>query len=213
MEHFVRCLIYAVRRAPSSLGIVVEYTASLLATGKRLPMDEISSFIHQWIVGRAEAAHTYEVCWLLFWARELKITIDAQALTPVLRLRSSAVALLTLDLRQQHLLNGNISDDFWRQFATADGLSSEMWLAAYEITRKGWWTKRRSVSFIDKHEYFGPLHRADVYFYDTAKHARSRTGSDFLALFATRASKPSEYDEIDDDEDPNDDDSYGSEYW
>jgi hypothetical protein len=72
-NHFIRCLLYATRRGPSSLEITVEYTASVHKKGKTLPIDEIPRFIEENIGSKAEAAQTYEVCWLLFWARELGI--------------------------------------------------------------------------------------------------------------------------------------------
>jgi hypothetical protein len=55
---------------------------------------------------RAEAAHTSEIAWLLFWARELEMQIDAQVVERVVRLRSSVNALLTLELRQLNLIKG-----------------------------------------------------------------------------------------------------------
>jgi hypothetical protein len=93
--HFIRCLLYAARRGPSSLATIVEYTLSAQGQGRQLPLDEIRTFIDHNIVLNAEAAKTFEVSWLLFWARELKISLSASLFLPVTRLRSSVLALLT----------------------------------------------------------------------------------------------------------------------
>jgi hypothetical protein len=112
----------------------------------------------------------------------------------VTRLRSSVLALLTLDLRERGLLAGTISDDLWGQFADADGLRSEMWLSAYEVTRKGWWSKARSTSFIKHNKCFSMLESVDISFYDPRRQARARTGSDFLKLLLTRSAHSIGYD-------------------
>jgi len=74
---------------------VAEYTASLYVYGKSFQIEEIGEFISLIIVVKAAAAQTYEVCWLLFLAREPKIQINANALQTVTQLRSGAVAFLT----------------------------------------------------------------------------------------------------------------------
>ncbi|PWB90665.1 hypothetical protein C5688_09065 [Methylocystis sp. MitZ-2018] len=185
-DHYIRWLLYAVRRSPSCLGIVVEYTSSQFAKGRPLPITEITSFIHQQIQTKTDAAHTYEVCWLLFWARELQVEVEVQALRGVPQLRSSAVALLTLDLRDRGLLNGKIEEAHWKAFCQADGLKSEMWLVAYEAPRKGWWSTPRKTTYIDNHEFFGPVAAENVSFYDSSRIARARSGSDFLKLLLER---------------------------
>jgi Reverse transcriptase (RNA-dependent DNA polymerase) len=111
-KHFVHWLLYACRRSSSCPRIVVEHLSFLHRRGTSLPTSEIQEFVSQQIIMRAEAAHTSEIAWLLFWARELKMPIDARVVERVLRLRSGVNALLTLELRQLNLINGTISDDF-----------------------------------------------------------------------------------------------------
>ncbi len=161
--------------------------------GKTLPLEEIRNFILENVGAKSEATQTYEVCWLLFWARELRLAIPAEALGPVTQLRSSVLALLTLDLRDRGLLTGAINEEFWSQFASGDGLRSEMWLAAYEVSRKGWWTKARSNSFIKHHPHFGIFDEMDISFYDPKKQARAGIGSDFLRMLLTRSASHSDY--------------------
>jgi len=135
-------------------------------------MSRIEEFIRELLPLHSEAAHTSEVCWLLFLARELKITLAADVLRGVTGLRSSACALVTMDLAQKNRIAGKLDTKLWRDFATAAGLRTEMWLAAYEITKKGWWGKPRSDAFIASHEYFSELLAKNVEFYETKRRAR-----------------------------------------
>jgi hypothetical protein len=185
--HFIRCLLYAARRGPSSLSIIVEYTISAYTSGRPLPLNEIRAFIEHNVVLSAEAAKTFEVAWLLFWARELQIALPAQLFEPVTQLRSSVLALLTSDLRSRGLLIGDIAEEQWSGHATNKGLRSEMWLAAYEITRKEWWKQSQSGSFIKSDAYFSVLDALDISFYDTSKKAKPGFGQDFLKHFITRS--------------------------
>src|SRR3546814_15985842 len=82
----------------------------------------------------------------------------------VVKLRSSTVGLITLDLWHRSQISGAPDFSFWQSFATAEGLKSEMWLIAYEATRKGWWPKAQSSEFMTKHDYFSDLWTAKVEF-------------------------------------------------
>jgi hypothetical protein len=102
LSHLVSWFLYAARRSPSCLSFVAEYLAAMHASAP-LPAAEINSYILQQIPVKAEAVHTDEVAWLLFWAREVGLKLPASTLEKVGTLRSSVVALLTLDLRQMGL--------------------------------------------------------------------------------------------------------------
>jgi hypothetical protein len=106
----------------------------------------------------------------------------------VMKLRSSTVGLITLDLWHKNLISGALDFSFWQSFATQAGLKSEMWLIAYEATRKGWWPKDQIVDFIATHEFFGDLWTSNVEFYDTSKKARKRMSPSALAKFFEQAS-------------------------
>lgn len=183
--HLVRWLLYTARRAPSALSFVAEHLASL---NKRvtLPRVEIESYILEQIPLKAEAVHTDELAWLLFWAREVGLRVPSAALTKVKQLRSSVVALIALDLRQAGQIDGRFSVPDWERCASVDGLKSEMWLLAYEATKKGWWTGPQRTAFIRKHPYFGTLWAKDVEFYDRARKARRRIRPSVFSAPASR---------------------------
>ncbi len=173
---FVRWLLYAARRSPSCLSYVAEHLAFQHRNGQQGAVADVHHFIRQQIRLKARAAHTLEVAWLLFWARETETRLPGDLLEDVTRLRSGVCALLTLDLIQRGFVDGSINSDFWRSFATDDGLSSEMWLVAYEASLKRWWPQRTSRSFIRDHRFFGELLQREISFYDPGARPR-REGS------------------------------------
>ena len=187
-HHLVRWMLYAARRSPSCLSFVAEHLASSHASAS-LPIAEIEAFILQQIPLKAEAVHTDEVAWLLFWAREVGLKIPAAALQTVTSLRSSAAALLTLDVRQSGLIVGALDTSFWQSFSTAAGLKSEMWLVAYEATKKGWWPVAAPSTFITSHNFFADLWAKNVEFYDPKKRARKKVTKPFVTkTFGSAAS-------------------------
>lgn len=189
LPHLVRWLLYVSRRAPSCLSFVAEHLAALHEAGTLPPSSEVNEFILQQIPLKARAAQTGELSWLLFWARELSLRLDARILEPVCRLRSGVCALLTLDLLERGAVDGDLSTALWESFANVEGLQSEMWLPAYEATKKRWWPRHVSDLFIRAHMYFGELYRRDVEFYEPNRRARiagggSRFGSTLPGEYA-----------------------------
>jgi len=100
----------------------------------------------------------------------------------VVKLPSSVVALLVLDLIRMNLISGRIDTSFWSSFANKEGLYSEMWLVAYEATKKGWWPKEIEKKFIENDEFFGELLDNGVYFYDETQKSRKNIPRSFSTL-------------------------------
>jgi len=174
-DHFVRWLLYISRRSPGCLSFVVGYLSAAARSGRRLPISDVSDFIRNQIPSNAESAQTSEVAWLIFFARELGIHLEARLLERVTNLRSSVCALLTLDMLQRGRISGRINTRFWRSFANEQGLKSEMWLVAYEATLKKWWPTPVASSFIRSHQFFGDLWKQKVSFYDPSARAPMMT--------------------------------------
>lgn len=167
----VNWLLYCARRAPSCLRFVAEYLASIHQNITEYH-ETIFSYICQQIPIKAEAAHNDEVAWLLFWAREIGLTLPEDLFKNICGLRSSVVAMLSMDIEQQGLIDGTLHKNHWISYANSDGLKSEMWLATYEATKKGWW--KANQSFIKNHEYFSALWQQDIEFYDANRQARKK---------------------------------------
>ena len=180
IPHLTRWLMYAARRSPTCLSFVAEHLASMNSGSLRLPEPEINAYILEQIPIKAGFTHTEEVAWLLFWAREIGLSVPSDLLVKVSALRSSVVALLTLDLNQRGLISGPPLDtSLWESFATADGLKSEMWLVVYEATKKGWWLKAKASGFVAAAPFFQDLWAKDVEFYDPKRRARRRISPAF----------------------------------
>ncbi|GGE21843.1 reverse transcriptase [Polymorphobacter glacialis] len=176
--HLVRWMLYMSRRSPNCLRFVAEHLAATRSNAA-YPTSEINDFILQQIPAKAEAGHIDELAWLLFWAIEIKLKLPVSILERVLKLRSSVVALLTLDLRQQGLIDGIPDMSFWQSFATLEGLKSEMWLLSYEATRKKWWPKSQKTGFITGHQFFGDIWSKNIEFYNPKRHAKARVNPIF----------------------------------
>ncbi len=169
--HLVRWLLYCCRRAPSCLRFVSEFLAAKPPSDP-IVKDEVSSFIFQQIPRKAEAAHSEEIAWLLFWAREIGLKIPDSVLNSCSRVRSSVVALIALDIRDAGNVIGTLDETYWRGFSNSDGLKSEMWLVAYEASKRQWWSSPQNCDFITNHEFFADLMAEDVSFYDRNKEAK-----------------------------------------
>ncbi|MBK8457568.1 MAG: RNA-directed DNA polymerase [Phyllobacteriaceae bacterium] len=170
--HLVRWLLYCCRRAPSCLRFVSEFLAAK-PPSEALVRDQVSSFILQQIPRKSEAAHTEELAWLLFWAREIGLELPDIVINSCSHIRSSVVALIALDIREAGNVSGVLDDAFWRGFCNPDGLKLEMWLVAYEASKRQWWSSDQNCDFISKHEFFSDLLAEDVSFYDRSKKAKA----------------------------------------
>lgn len=176
--HLVRWLLYCCRRAPSCVRFVAEFL-SASPPAEKVVRDEINSFILQQIPRKAEAAHTEELAWLLFWAREVNLNVPEAIINSCSRVRSSVVALIALDLRDRGMISGVLDDSFWKSFCSEDGLKSEMWLVSYEATQRNWWSSAQSAKYIVGHKFFGDLSAKQVTFYDPAKKAKTQPQAPF----------------------------------
>ena len=180
IEHRVRWMLYCARRSATCLSFVAEHLAAVHGTVP-LPDSEIHDYIVQQIPNKAAAGHTNELSWLLFWAREIGLILPAASMEHVMNLRSSVAGLITLDLWHRNLIDGPLDFSFWQSFASKVGLRSEMWLIAYEATRKGWWPRAQNTDFITTNMFFVDLWKANVEFYDPNKKARERVTPSVLA--------------------------------
>lgn len=177
--HLVRWLLYCCRRAPSCLRFVAEFLSASPPSDPSI-VSEIESFILQQIPRKAEAAHTEELAWLLFWAREIDLTIPDAIANTCAKIRSSVVALIVLDIRDSGRIAGVLDEFFWRSFCNDDGLKSEMWLVSYEATKRQWWDTPQNDDYLSLHPFFSDVYQKDVSFYDRNKKAKAHRPPPFL---------------------------------
>lgn len=165
LEHFTHWLLYIARRSPTCLPTIARFFIEKIDSSE-IPVEEIRSYILEQIPIEASCAHTSELSWLLYLAKKLKISIPKTVLENAMNLKSSVNCLLLLDLRQNGLVDGEMDYSFWSSFANREGLSSEMWLATYEATKKDWWPKKISGAFISDDQFFRHLLSLDINFYN-----------------------------------------------
>jgi hypothetical protein len=179
-------------KASRASATVITTAAQILVSYNHMgyPIDKhrVGKLIEDLIRKNAPLAHHAEVAWALFLAKALKIQISKRAARAVSELENSVCALVALDLRENGLIEGPLNTGLWRLSMRPRGLTSHMWLLAYEADLKGW-LQGTPANFVDQDAYFSVLKSKGISFYDIAKnvkHIKKETppkrSSTFLAL-------------------------------
>ena len=163
-------LLRAARANATTLPAIVQILASYNSWGYLVGKARVAKLIADLIRNGAPTAFHAEVAWALFLAKALNIKLTAKALKPVTELESSVCALIALDLRSRGLIEGHLHTKLWQQSMNDAGLTSNMWLLAYEAELKGWLTG--STPYVSTHPYFGELRSRGVSFYDTRRNVK-----------------------------------------
>lgn len=124
----------------------------------------IEVFISDLLLKNSALEHHWEVCWLLFLSRELRIELPEPIIDSCQRVESSAIGLLLLDLGSRDLARvGGLKHRLVNGITASDFQTGE-WLVLYEGARQGWLGKdAREAVLSDK--YLGTLIRNDIKFY------------------------------------------------
>jgi hypothetical protein len=158
-------LLLSYRTNATVLPIIVEILVNRNATGADLNKEKIREFVTTNLDRLNANDKNGEVLWMLFLAKALRIELDLRGdLQSLASVSDPACALVLCDLSARSLLSRPLTTSAWDSFANADGLSSEMWLYAYEAVLKGWSTV--SSTFLLADPVFGPLAARKVSFYD-----------------------------------------------
>jgi hypothetical protein len=163
-------LLRAARANSTTLPAIVQILASYNAWGYPVGKQRVAKLIADLMRASGPTAFHAEVAWALFLAKALSITLPAKSLKPVTELESSVCALIALDLRSRGLIDGNLNTKLWQQSMNASGLTSSMWLLAYEADLKGWLTG--TTAYVAAHPYFRELRSRNVSFYDTKRNVK-----------------------------------------
>jgi hypothetical protein len=115
----------------------------------------------------APLQHGYEVAWAVWFAVEFGLKLSDDIAGAVSRVEDDSVALVSLHARERNLMDPD-PEIVWRSWLTRDQLNLEHWLAAYEISVKGWLTPPDGADFIATHPFFSSLRQHSVSFYSTA---------------------------------------------
>ena len=164
-SYYVDHLLHVCRRAPACFRAVAQILIEANHNRRSLDRERLKKFAVDNIRVHAPVGHAYEVSWALLLCKGLRITLSRAELEPVFRMNSSVCALIAMDLNRLHLVNGGIDDAHWLTWANPDGLSSAMWLVAYEAALKNWWSTGIR-DYCRNDPFFGPLLSRGIYFYD-----------------------------------------------
>ena len=146
----------------------LETVTRILIDGHRatMPMSRkwVATFISDLLIRHAALDHHWELCWLLFLARELRIAIPDRVVLECQKIESSAVGLLLLDLGSRGLANVGALKHRLANGMSAKDLRTGEWLVLYEGARLGW-LGQAALQVIRGDMYFGTLLKAQVKFY------------------------------------------------
>lgn len=153
----------------------IEVAARILIDGNRdaKPLNRkwIEVFVCDLLTKHAALDHHWELCWLLFLCREVRLAIPDAISMYCQKVESSAVSLLLLDLGTRDLAN---VDSLKHRLVTglSEGdLRNGEWLVLYEGARLGW-LEEQATKIVAAEKYFGVLLKHDVRFYVPNKTVR-----------------------------------------
>jgi len=153
----------------------IEMIARILIDGSRARMGLNSRWIERFICDQLQANapldHHWEVCWLLFLARELSIGLTDDLVALCDKIESSVVGLLLLDLGSRELANVGVLKHRIIRDLTPESLKSPEWLIVYEGARLGW-LGEAAEKVVANDRYFASLSQQKIGFYDAKRTTR-----------------------------------------
>jgi hypothetical protein len=211
-------LIASYRRNASLIAFLVEILILRENATQDVDKTKLAEFIEHRLPVLAQENRSGEIIWLLFLALRLGVSLSSASIAPLTEMENSSIALLIALCVNQHLIEGHVDFTRWNASLNANGLTSGMWLFAYESVALGI-NPDVSTAFIEEDPYFSLLHSRRVRFLDIdngftsiADTLRSLRG-DNSRLQRMRAdfSEDFHFDVDDFDDDGEEDDDFGME--
>jgi len=163
-------ILQSIITAPNAISVATEILLRYSNKGYSLNRDKISEAIHLIILQHSVLNHSHETSWALWLSKALSIPIREDVAQKIAQLKEdSIVALITLDLRNSSLIQGDIDVNDWKEIVTHDNLYSKNWLLCYEGNIKGYFSTSETTNFIDSDNFFSTLKQNNVSFYDSSK--------------------------------------------
>jgi hypothetical protein len=122
---------------------------------------EMINTLSRLLAFHSEFRHPFEVCWLLWLARILKLELPERVVQAACGMDDAVVALMMLDLREIGLAR-DLDTTRWETAMRADSLYSEHWLLAYEAAVRGWLPED---GYLGADPFFSELADRSVTFY------------------------------------------------
>lgn len=121
-----------------------------------------------------EKGNLYEVIWLVYTLRGLKVSLHSKKISELMDVTSSsALALILLDMKNKGLCHSNLPIDQWESQCTKERVKSDwIWLLAYEGIRHGWLSNSTNVM---ADPFFQSMATRNVVFYDPKRNVQKST--------------------------------------
>ena len=148
----------------------IEIVSRILATYKfydyKLNKENIKRFIDSMLSEHSNSSHHNEVCWLLWLAKELKISITEQNVSNIYNMGSSACTLILLDMMHKKIIKKSFFPLKERKkYASHEKLNQPSWLITYEAGKRKW-LGNKDIEFLKKNKEFNILIKNNVSFYN-----------------------------------------------
>ena len=150
---------------PNTLQVIVNILSTYNRHGYKLNLSAIERFCNTLVKIHAISDHHGEVSWLLWICKELGLNLRRDVVREIEGMSSSVCALITLDLYYSGKIKTNLRVDYLKQYSNKEALYGSAWLLSYEAGRRGW-LKNNNHAYIQNDEFFGPLLKEGVSFYD-----------------------------------------------
>lgn len=165
VEHVESFLLKAAVVSPRSLERVCSLLLNLNFKSRFISRKRIGARFKVLADRAAELGHTYELIWLLWTLRGLRIRISSRAIADFVSDGShAALSLILLDMRAMGLFISPLPEEKWltnldEQKCKGDGI----WLLAYEGFRHGWLNDSKGLM---SKPFFEPMAKRSVVFYN-----------------------------------------------
>jgi len=152
---------------PNTLQVIANILSTYHHHGYNLNSKAIERFCGNLIKIHAISDHHSEVSWLLWICKELKLNVKREVIREIEGMNSSVCALIALDLYHSRIIKTNLKVSFLKQFTNKDSLYGSDWLISYEAGKRKW-LNNTDYNYISTDDFFAPLLRENVSFYDEA---------------------------------------------
>lgn len=161
-------LLRIARANHTTIPTIVQILTNYNASGADIDKDRVGKLSKDLIDQCGPTGRHAEVAWALFLAKALRIELNHNCFDYIVKMESSACALLTLDIKSRGLIGGQIDTSTWEASLTTEGLNSSMWLLAYEAKLKGW-LQAVDPNYVNDHQHFSVLLSKGISFYNPKK--------------------------------------------
>jgi hypothetical protein len=164
-------ILQSILFAPNALVVATKILFTYSILEYNLNIERISLTINSLILRHSILNHSHEVSWALWLSKTLNIPIEENTVKAISELEDSVVALVALDLYQNHsLITGTFQFEKWKNIVTPDddnkNLYSENWLLCYEASIKGFFPDVNQSAYFNNNQFFSKLKNNNITFYE-----------------------------------------------